>query len=280
MDSYFSVVLSVHSHMKLNIVKGEGEMESKIEKHKRKEGVQLFVNKSLELEVRTIKHEDGSISVNAEDAAIGFGWTRVKNNKIYIMWDRVNGFMEELNFPHKCGKDDYIPESLFYLLGMKANNDKAQEFQRWLAVDVIPEIRKTGSYKNKPMSPLEMLELQFQVIKEQEQKLNEVDDKVEDLKENMPLFNIECKEVQAAVRKKGIETLGGKTSAAYKNNSLRGKVYSDIQHQLRREFGVNKYEAIKRSQLEKAKEIISIYRVPIILKSEIEMMNNQMQFED
>ena len=53
------------------------------------------------------------------------------------MWDRVNGFIEELNFPHKCGKDDYIPESLFYLLGMKANNKVAYDVSKMLStVDV------------------------------------------------------------------------------------------------------------------------------------------------
>ncbi|WP_462392659.1 BRO family protein [Clostridium cadaveris] len=40
------------------------------------------------------------------------------------MWDRINSFIEELNFPHLCGKGDYIPESLFYLLGMKANSNE------------------------------------------------------------------------------------------------------------------------------------------------------------
>ena len=33
MSSYCSVVLSVHSHMKLNIIKGEVEMENKIYGH-------------------------------------------------------------------------------------------------------------------------------------------------------------------------------------------------------------------------------------------------------
>ena len=39
----------------------------------------------------------------------------------------------------------------------------------------------------------------------------------------MPLFQIDCKEIQALVRKKGIETLGGYRSIAYNDNSLRGK---------------------------------------------------------
>lgn len=115
-------------------------------KHKRKEGVQLFVNKELELEVRAIKNEDRSISLNAEDTAIGFGWYQIKNNKKYPKWERINGFISEFGNSPLVGKDDYIPESLFYLLGMKANNDVAKKFQMWLATEVLPSMRKYGMY--------------------------------------------------------------------------------------------------------------------------------------
>ena len=89
----------------------------------KKNEVMVFENEELELQVRTLLNSDGSISVSAEDTAMGFGWYRIKNGKDYVMWDRFNGFCDELGFPHKCGKDDYIPESLYYLLGMKANNE-------------------------------------------------------------------------------------------------------------------------------------------------------------
>lgn len=115
-------------------------------KHKRKEGVQLFINEELELEVRAIKNEDRSISLNAEDTAIGFGWYQIKNNKKYPKWERVNGFISEFGNSPLVGKDDYIPESLFYLLGMKANNDVAKKFQMWLATEVLPSMRKYGMY--------------------------------------------------------------------------------------------------------------------------------------
>ena len=121
-----------------------------MEKHKHKEGVQLFVNKDLELEVRAIKNEDGSISVNAEDTAKGFGWikTEFKGTKKYtsIRWETLNNYCKEFGFDNKLAKDDYIPESLFYLLGMKANNDIAKKFQMWLATDVLPSMRKYGMY--------------------------------------------------------------------------------------------------------------------------------------
>ena len=127
----------------------------------------------------------------------------------------------------------------------------------------------------KKLSPMELMELQFKALKEQEEKIAQVENKVDKLEEDMPLFQIDCKEIQALVRKKGIEALGGYKSVAYKDNSLRGKVYSDIQHQIRREFGVSRYEAIKRSQLEMAKEIISNYKVPLVLENEIKLLNEE-----
>ena len=127
----------------------------------------------------------------------------------------------------------------------------------------------------KKLSPMELMELQFKALKEQKEKIEEVENRVDKLEEDMPLFQIDCKEIQALVRKKGIEALGGYRSIAYNDNSLRGKVYSDIQQQIRREFGVLRYEAIKRSQLEMAKEIIINYKVPLVLENEIKLLNDQ-----
>ena len=119
----------------------------------------------------------------------------------------------------------------------------------------------------KKLSPMELMELQFKVLKEQKEKIAQVENRVDKLEEDMPLFQIDCKEIQALVRKKGIEALGGYRSIAYNDNSLRGKVYSDIQQQIRREFGVVRYESIKRSQLEMAKEIIINYKAPLVLEN-------------
>lgn len=125
----------------------------------------------------------------------------------------------------------------------------------------------------KKLSPMELMELQFKALKEQKEKIEQVENRVYKLEDDMPLFQIDCKEIQALVRKKGIEALGGYRSIAYNDNSLRGKVYSDIQQQIRREFGVLRYEAIKRSQLEMAKEIIINYKVPLVLENEIKLLN-------
>ena len=100
--------------------------------------------------VRAIVNPDGSISINALDAAVGFGWGKkeIKNGKTYssVRWATVNGYCKDLGFDNKLSKEDYMPESLFYRLGMKANNEKANKFQAWIANDIIPQIRKTGGY--------------------------------------------------------------------------------------------------------------------------------------
>lgn len=113
--------------------------------------IKIFENKELGLQARTILNPDGSISVNAEDAAIGYGWTQtqIKNGKQYtsIRWETLNGYCKDLGFPNKLGKNDYLPESLFYMLGFKAGNDRALKYQKWIAMEVLPSLRKTGIYE-------------------------------------------------------------------------------------------------------------------------------------
>lgn len=109
--------------------------------------LKVFKNAETGIQVRVMENEDGSISINAEDTARGFGWTQEKNGKTYVKWERINEFCRQLGFSPQVGKDDYIPEPLFYRLGMKANNEAANNYQNWLAFEVIPSIRKTGSYE-------------------------------------------------------------------------------------------------------------------------------------
>ena len=76
-----------------------------------------------------------------------------------------------------------------------------------------------------------------------------------------------------------VPLLGGKDANAYKNASLRGKVYRDLEGQLRREFGVSSYKAIHRNQTDKALEIISEYELPLCLEEQISDENAQMTIQ-
>lgn len=234
-----------------------------------------FKNEDLAINVRTIKNDDGSISINAEDTVIGFGWIEMKNNKIYPRWRTINSFIKELGFSQEVAKDDYIPESLFYLLGMKANNDIARKFQTWLAVEVIPTIRKNGQYQlpaKEKLSSIDLFEAQVKALREVEEKVNEVDKKFDDL----PLFEVDSKDLKKKANRVVVTLLGGKKSNAYK--PLSKKVFSDLYGQIHREFGVNTCAAIKRKDLDLAKEIIDNYTLPRALKEEIELANGQLTF--
>ncbi|MDY5099722.1 ORF6C domain-containing protein [Clostridium sp.] len=168
-----------------------------------------------------------------------------------------------------------IPEGDLYRLIIKSKLPKAQEFEEWVMDEVLPQIRRTGGYQVKPKSNLDLLELQVKALKEVEEKVTDLDEKFEDFKEDLPLIGDEPDELVALVKMKGVEVLGGKDAKAYKDKSLRSKVYSDIWGEVKRQFGVRKYKAIKRKHFDKAKEIINKYIPTVLLDEEISLLNDQ-----
>jgi hypothetical protein len=92
-----------------------------------------------------------------------------------------------------------------------------------------------------------------------------------------PLFNVESDELQNIIKKTATRSLGGYGTPAYNSRHIRGKVYADIHHQLRREYGVKSYKAIKRVQLNAAKVVVENYTAPTVLKDEIDCANNQVE---
>lgn len=130
--------------------------------------------------------------------------------------------------------------------------------------------------KKKPMSTAEQIQILAQGNIELEQKINSVNNDLQEFKREMPLLAIECQQITDAKNKKVVPLLGGKDSNAYKNASLRGRVYRDLEGQLRREFDVTSYKAIHRNQTGKALEIIENYELPLCLAEQIEDENAQM----
>ena len=131
---------------------------------------------------------------------------------------------------------------------------------------------------SKPMSAMQLMELQFQAIKEVKADVDSVNKDLQDFKQDMPLLAVECEKITRAVKAKGTEILGGRNSNAYRDKSLRTTVYCDIHNEIRRQFGVDTYKAIKRSQCDKAIEIINNYVPPMVLAEQIADANAQISF--
>ena len=98
--------------------------------------------------------KDGTAYLKLDTVARGLGFTQTqnKNGSEYtsVRWERVEQYLGEMGFPHKWGKDDFIPENVFYRLAMKAKNETAERFQAFIADEVIPSIRKHGAYMTPP----------------------------------------------------------------------------------------------------------------------------------
>lgn len=170
-----------------------------------------------------------------------------------------------------------INESGLYALIFGSKLESAKRFKHWVTSEVLPAIRKTGSYQN-PMTTDQKIQLLAQGNVELTEKVNAIDKDLQEFKADMPLLALECQKITRAKNQKVVPLMGGKDAPAYKNKSLMHKVYSDVDAQLRREFGVNTYKAIKRSQCDLAVEIIKKYELPRCLREEIEDENSQMCF--
>jgi phage antirepressor YoqD-like protein len=93
--------------------------------------------------------QDGVVYLNLEACARGLGFTQTaKSGNEVVRWERVNGYLQELDFIPTSG-DGFIPENIFYRLAMKAKNDTAERFQALVADEIIPAIRKHGVYMTK-----------------------------------------------------------------------------------------------------------------------------------
>lgn len=103
--------------------------------------------------VRGYLDENGTAWLNAGDIARGLGFTETKNDVEYIRWRTINGYLQGFGFSQDVAKDDFIPEQMFYLLAMKANNEVAKKFQLKIANEILPAIRRTGSYSVRREAP-------------------------------------------------------------------------------------------------------------------------------
>ena len=101
--------------------------------------------------VRGYIDEKGTAFLNLEDVAPGLGIEKV-DVKNGIEYKRINKQLLKkwlIEFGIMNSESDlpeFIPENIFYKLCMKANNETARRFQDLVCDEILPSIRKTGSY--------------------------------------------------------------------------------------------------------------------------------------
>lgn len=169
----------------------------------------------------------------------------------------------------------FIDESNLYKTIFQSRKESAERFTDWVTGEVLPSIRKAGSY-GMPKTTGGQIQLLVQGYTELEQAVNSIKEDMTELKDNTPLYGCEIDEVKQHVNRKGVIVLGGKDSEAYKNGSIRSSVYSDIYKQLKREFGcVTTYKSIRRKYIDNVHKFIDDYALPMALAEQVKEANAQ-----
>ncbi len=174
----------------------------------------------------------------------------------------------------------FVNESGLYSLIFGSKLESAKKFKKWVTSEVLPQLRKTGSYGTSklPQTPMELLELHYEAIKQVDSKVNTLEERFNDFEQSLPLLPEDADDVSKEVKKRVVEVLGGKDSNAYHDKSLSQKVFMDAYRNLKGNFDVSSYKAIKRSRKDVAVQIAREYKPPLYLLEQIQAENAQMRF--
>lgn len=113
-----------------------------------------------QMNVRTVEIND-EVWFVAADVANALGLSNVSMSIKALDDDERSKFnlgrQGEVNVINEPGLYNFIGSS---------RKTEAKQFMRWVRHEVLPSIRKTGGYQAKPMTPMELLETQFEALKE------------------------------------------------------------------------------------------------------------------
>lgn len=198
--------------------------------------------------------QDGTAYLKLDDVARGLGFTDSKNGVEYVRWARVDKYLAEFGFATSGERPEFIPENVFYRLAMKASNPVAEKFQALVADEIIPSIRKTGSYTmpklSKEMQALFLLDDRTQ---KQEARLTA-------LENTMTVDYSQQQTLKKAVGRVVVEALGGKSAPAYNDPHVRGKLFSECNRDVQDWFRVNSVCNVPRKDFTQAVEYIQRWK--------------------
>ena len=140
----------------------------------------------------------------------------------------------------------YINEGDLYRLIMKSKLPSAEKFESWVMDEVLPTIRKTGSYQ-KPLTTVEQIQVIATGFLDHEERLNR-------LENTMTIDYAQQESIRDLVSSVVIAHLGGKESNAYKE--IGKKVFAECNRDIKIYFAVNARNNIPKLRFEEAMEYV------------------------
>ena len=230
-----------------------------------------------------VKEVNGQVMFDAETAAIGLGISEIaKSGNEVVKWTRINKYLGIDTSVDKIKRGDFITEPQFYKLAIKANNETAERFQEWVTEEVLPSIRKTGSYQTQPALRLpqnnaEMLQVVQNVNEETNKRIDEVETTVDELKDRFGLPASQAKSLEQARKRHIVTLLGGFESNAYQH--LSGKAFRQIGGDFKDYFEVPRYDALPLSKFDEGMSYIKAWQLPTNLALQVRDLNLQTELE-
>lgn len=163
-----------------------------------------------------------------------------------------------------------INESGLYSLILSSKLPGAKKFKHWVTSEVLPSIRKTGSFfgGSKELQAIFMLDSR---TVEHEQRITA-------LEGSMVVDYAQQRTLARLVNETVVKALGGKDSAAYNDKSVRGKTYCECNRDIQLWFKVNSRSNIPRKRFDEAAEYIQRWHPSMNLNMLIHQTNQQESF--
>lgn len=214
-------------------------------------------------EVRTVEI-DGKPYFVGTDVAKALGYSNPRK----AILDHCKGVTKR-DTPTSSGIQSmsYINEGDLYRLIMKSKLPSAEKFEAWVMDEVLPTIRKTGSYQ-KPMTVAEQIQLLALGNQDHEER-------IEKLENTMTIDYGQQKYISDLVSKVVIEVLGGKKSNAY--DEIGKKVFAECNRDVKTYFDVNARNNIPKLRYQEAVEYIKEWTPCTNTKMMIRDCNAQMR---
>lgn len=190
-----------------------------------------------------------------------------------------------------CLQNDYLPIWLAKISitpNIQKNNpelaDKLLEYQLKakdiLADAFLPKQESAGDVQGQIKLLAQGTTELYERVDAVTEDVKNVKEEMESIKNDLPILPLEADKIEKAVRKRGVEVLGGKDSNAYRDRGIRQRVYNSIYANLKYNFdGVRTYKAIRRKDADRAVQIVNEYKPPLFLADQIENANAQQRLD-
>ena len=205
--------------------------------------LQIFNNEEFG-EVRTVIIDNEPWFVG-KDVATALGYSNSRDAISKHVFDDDKG-VAKCDTPSGRQEMSVINESGLYALIFGSKLDSAKRFKHWVTSEVLPSIRRTGSYQ-KPMTPEQMMRIQLEMI-------DDVSGRVTKLENTMNIDYGQQRVLEKEVASVVIESLGGKDSNAYRK--IAKKVFSECNRDVKDYFHVNSRNNIPRLRFDDAVDYI------------------------